>query len=272
MPRNRPLRHFRLCSRHTLFERGLFSSSPSSMLNAQTKLITIQTVTRGHQERYRRTRGSHADPAVGLLTATSDPAPEDDEDHDLQTRKPHTEPVPLRELFVPRVLMPLANYMYLAFLSIAFAALQPLFYATPIDLGGLGLPPSTIGVCLGTMAFATGFFQVMFFDSIVRRWGAKRVFVFGLAAFLPIFLLFPLMNAIARVAGGLSKIVWAMVLLQLALVVVMDMSYSSVTVFLRTPYSPALRRADYPIDTLIISHIKVAYSSTSPPLRRTSAR
>jgi hypothetical protein len=193
---------------------------------------TSQTVSRGHQRQRRSAGNSRAGQSVGLLTDTSEPAIEDDEEDVLHTRKAHTEPVPLRELFVPRILTPLANYVYLAFLSMAFAALQPLFYSTPIELGGLGLPPSTIGVCLGTTAFMTGIFQVLFFDQIVKRWGAKRVFLFGLAAFLPIFACFPLINAFARAAGGRSRVVWVMIFVQMALVIVMDMSYSSVVPFL----------------------------------------
>ncbi|KAF9230340.1 major facilitator superfamily domain-containing protein, partial [Melanogaster broomeanus] len=54
-------------------------------------------------------------------------------------------PVPLRSLLVPKILLPIACYGAIAMLEIAMFALQPLFYSTPIELGGLGFSPATIG-------------------------------------------------------------------------------------------------------------------------------
>lgn len=134
------------------------------------------------------------------------------------------DPVPLRELLVFRVLISILNYVFLAFLNIMLSALQPLFYSTPIEFGGLGLPPATIGMWLGAIGLCEGLFQVLFFAKIVRRWGPKRVFVTAMSSFLPIFALFPVISFITR-RWGVSPLVWALLACQLSLSVVMDMAF-----------------------------------------------
>jgi MFS family permease len=110
-------------------------------------------------------------------------------------------------------------------------ALLPLFYSSPIEYGGLNLSPSTIGILLGTFGLANGVFQAFFFAKFVKRWGAKNVFITGMSSFLPIFLLFPVMNLLAR-RWGVSPLVWVAVAFQLAIAMVMDMSYGENHAFL----------------------------------------
>ncbi|KAI0926214.1 hypothetical protein AcW1_008437 [Taiwanofungus camphoratus] len=141
-------------------------------------------------------------------------------------------PATLRSLMVWPVLLSVANYGALALLDIAYRAIQPLFFSTPIELGGLGLTPATIGAVLGTFGLMNGAFQASFFAKVVRRWGPKRVLVAGMASFLPIFLLFPMINAIAKEAGRTTPLVWAAVVFQLAVSVIMDMSYGCVFIFI----------------------------------------
>lgn len=133
-------------------------------------------------------------------------------------------PVSLRGLLIFSVLISISNYVVLAFLDIARSALFPLFFAMPVAIGGLGLSPPTIGYILGAYGFSSGLFQVRYFARIVRRFGPKRVFCAGMISFLPIFALFPTMSTIARRFGS-SPVIWVLLVLQLALSVVMDMSY-----------------------------------------------
>ena len=118
----------------------------------------------------------------------------------------------------------MANYASLAFIEMAMIALLPLFYSSPIEHGGLNLSPSTIGILLGTFGLVNGFFQAFFFAKIVKRCGAKNLFIAGMSCFLPIFLLFPVMNLLA-LRWGVSPIVWVIVAFQLMIAIVMDMSY-----------------------------------------------
>ncbi|KAG6858599.1 hypothetical protein C0995_015403, partial [Termitomyces sp. Mi166 len=52
---------------------------------------------------------------------------------------------PLRHVLNSRVIISVGNYAFAALLEMSFRAIQPLFFATPIDFGGLGLPPPSIG-------------------------------------------------------------------------------------------------------------------------------
>ena len=133
-------------------------------------------------------------------------------------------PVPLRELLVFPILISISNYASLAFIDIAMLALLPLFYSSPIEYGGLNLSPSSIGILLGACGLVNGVFQAFFFAKLVERWGARNIFIAGICSFLPIFLLFPVMNLLAR-RWGLSPIVWVAVACQLAMAIVMDMAY-----------------------------------------------
>ncbi len=132
--------------------------------------------------------------------------------------------IPLRALLTRPVLWSIANYAALAFMEIAYRAIQPLFFSTPVELGGLGLPPSTIGIILGSFGVMDGVFQALFFAKFVGWWGQKRVFQVGMSMFIPLFLLYPAINILAK-ANGMSSLVWALIFLQLALLVIMDMAY-----------------------------------------------
>ncbi|KIM84964.1 hypothetical protein PILCRDRAFT_779480 [Piloderma croceum F 1598] len=140
-------------------------------------------------------------------------------------------PVPLRELFVFPILISMSNYSSLAFIEMALIALLPLFYSSPIEHGGLNLSPSTIGILLGIFGLVNGVFQAFFFAKIIKRLGAKNLFIAGMSSFIPIFLLFPVMNLLA-LRWGVSPIVWALVACQLAVVIVMDMSYATIFIYI----------------------------------------
>jgi MFS family permease len=118
-----------------------------------------------------------------------------------------------------------SNYASLAFIDMAMLALLPLFYSSPIEHGGLDLSPSTIGILLGTFGLLNGAFQAFFFAKIIKRFGAKNLFITGISSSILIFLLFPVINLLA-LRWGVSPIVWVAVVSQLMVTIVMDMSYS----------------------------------------------
>ncbi|KAI0714269.1 MFS general substrate transporter [Cerioporus squamosus] len=138
--------------------------------------------------------------------------------------------IPVRALLTRPVLWSVANYAALAFLEIAYRAIQPLFFSTPVELGGLGLPPSTIGLVLGSFGIMDGIFQALFFAKFVERWGPKRVFQVGMSMFVVLFALYPILNILAR-TDGMSCYVWGLVILQLAVLVIVDMSYGCSFIF-----------------------------------------
>lgn len=55
----------------------------------------------------------------------------------------------IKDILTPSVTIAVANYGVIALLDIAFCALLPLFYSTPVDAGGLGMQPAKIGTILG---------------------------------------------------------------------------------------------------------------------------
>jgi hypothetical protein len=92
--------------------------------------------------------------------------------HDETTNKP----LPLKSLLVFRVIIAGSNYAFVSLVDISFRAIQPLFLSTPIELGGLGLSPFTIGTILSVFGVLNGFCQIFFFPSIHKR-GARRKFL-----------------------------------------------------------------------------------------------
>ncbi|KAH8100132.1 MFS general substrate transporter [Cristinia sonorae] len=142
------------------------------------------------------------------------------------------EPPTLRNVMIWPVIISVANYGLLALFDIAWAAIQPLFYATPIEFGGLGMSPATIGVVLGVLGFSNGVFQGLFFASFVRRWGLKKVFMTAMSAFMVIFSLFPVINGVAKKAGGVTPLVWTLIAVQMFMVLVMDTAYGCIFLYI----------------------------------------
>ncbi|KAJ7820078.1 major facilitator superfamily domain-containing protein [Mycena olivaceomarginata] len=135
-------------------------------------------------------------------------------------------PRSVRELLVFPVLISISNYVALAFLSIALSALLPLFLAMPLEIGGLGLPPSKIGFVIAAYGVTMGLSQFLFFARAARRFGEKRVFVGALTACLPIFALFPIISVIAQ-RDGVSPIIWVLIGCMLVLGGLMDLAFAS---------------------------------------------
>lgn len=135
-----------------------------------------------------------------------------------------SKPLPLRSLLVPRVIIAAGNYAALSLLDIAFRAVQPVFFATPLELGGLGLDPPHIGNILAIYGVINGLFQIFFFADLHDRFGSKMIYSVSMATGIPIIITLPIINAVARVQG-LSLTVWAIVGLQLALSVILNLAY-----------------------------------------------
>ncbi|KAJ7354216.1 major facilitator superfamily domain-containing protein [Mycena albidolilacea] len=141
-------------------------------------------------------------------------------------------PRSVRELLVFPVLISISNYVALAFLSIALSALLPLFLAMPLEIGGLGLPPSKIGFVIAAYGVTMGLSQFLFFARAARRFGEKRVFVGALTACLPIFALFPIISVIAQ-RDGVSPIIWVLIGCMLVLGGLMDLAFGAIFMFVQ---------------------------------------
>ncbi|KAI0261481.1 member of major facilitator superfamily multidrug-resistance, DHA1 sub-family [Gloeopeniophorella convolvens] len=140
-------------------------------------------------------------------------------------------PYPLRRLMTRRVLLSVVNYATLSLVDIAYRAIQPLFFSTPIESGGLGLDPPAIGRILAFFGILNGVFQVTCFARAHNLWGTKNVFVGGMICSIPMFALFPVMNALARTYGP-GRAVYATVALQIVFSLGLSLCYGCVFIYI----------------------------------------
>lgn len=97
----------------------------------------------------------------------------------------------------------------------------------PPSIGGLGMPPSTIGYIMGVYGASTGIFQFFFFAKIVRGLGERRVFINGILALPFMFALFPIISF----CGG-TPYIWVGIACIIMLSIIMDMSYGAIFMFI----------------------------------------
>lgn len=133
-------------------------------------------------------------------------------------------PLPLRSLLIPTVLLAAANYAMLALVDIAYRAILPVFLATPIAIGGLGLEPFTIGIILSIYGILAGIVEFFFFANIHDYFGTKTTFMMGIASGIPVFATFPLLSYLAK-RDGLSTMVWAVIGIQTVIAILLNFSY-----------------------------------------------
>ncbi|KAG6906075.1 hypothetical protein DXG01_016039 [Tephrocybe rancida] len=145
-------------------------------------------------------------------------------------------PLPLRKLLVYPVLLSIANYMSLAFLNIAYIALLPLFLSMPLDIGGLGFTPATIGYIMGAYGCFTGLLHAFTFAQIVRYVGERRLFIYSMSTFLPLFMLLPIMSISAE-RSGVNWFTWVCIGVMIVLLAFMVMGFGCIFMFV-TSSSP----------------------------------
>ncbi|KAF9522055.1 member of major facilitator superfamily multidrug-resistance, DHA1 sub-family [Crepidotus variabilis] len=146
-------------------------------------------------------------------------------------RSDEDSPLPLRQVLTYKVVLAAINYAAISLIEIALRAVQPLFFATPIHFGGLGLSPPTIGKILSFLGILNGLFQVFFFAKIHSCWGTRTVFLGGVFACLPCFALFPVINLLAR-HQGYSIAVWVAVSFQIVAFVFVNVSFGAIIIFI----------------------------------------
>ncbi|KAF7330227.1 MFS domain-containing protein [Mycena venus] len=147
----------------------------------------------------------------------------------LTTEPPqsHDSPVPMRNLLVRPVLIALTNHGLLTGCHMANEALVPLFFATPISFGGLGLKPNDIGLILGTLGICNAFVQAFFGGRVIRYFGARPVFTAGFCALVMQFAMYPLTGFLVRRAGQVDGIVRVALAFQLSGIAVLYFAYTS---------------------------------------------
>ncbi|KAG9315286.1 MFS general substrate transporter [Chiua virens] len=141
-------------------------------------------------------------------------------------------PIPMMTLLKTySVMIPIANYGTLALVDIGFFVLLPLFYSSPIEIGGLGFPPSTIGTALAIFGVVDGSAQAFFAPKVIELFGARNVFCWAVYWFYPLILLFPIMSAVVTAQGEVGPIIWVLLVLQLIFMVLVDLAYTVIFIF-----------------------------------------
>jgi hypothetical protein len=116
-------------------------------------------------------------------------------------------PPSLRTIFVPSVIIVATNLAAMYMVEKFFWATEALFLSTPIRDGGLGLSPRAIGTFSSLSSILIGVSQLFGFPHLHHEWGSRYVCMLGAAASVPRFILWPVMNWIAR-RDGYSGLLW----------------------------------------------------------------
>ncbi|KAJ7082879.1 major facilitator superfamily domain-containing protein [Mycena belliarum] len=165
-------------------------------------------------------QGTEAEPLLSESSASS------------QTEASPEDIPPLRALFVRPVLIALLNHAFLCFCQMSYDVLIPLVYATPIEMGGLGLSPLYIGRIMGLCGFLNVFMQVFVAAKAIRRFGPRNIFTTTFCCLTASFLAYPLLNLFARRAGKVDATVIAVIIFQMSASFVIFPTYACTQIFL----------------------------------------
>ncbi|KAJ7183242.1 major facilitator superfamily multidrug-resistance, DHA1 sub-family [Mycena filopes] len=165
-------------------------------------------------------------------SSSSSPATETDPLLPASTSETQDAPLPIRDLLTRPLLISLVNHGLLTFLHMGNESLLPLFFATPIGLGGLGLKPYNIGLILGTFGLCNAGVQIVFGGRVIRRYGARRVFTAGFCALVVEFAMFPVGSMLARRAGRVDATVYMAIAFQLSCSCAVFFAYASTMLFI----------------------------------------
>ncbi|KAJ7288064.1 major facilitator superfamily domain-containing protein [Mycena rebaudengoi] len=140
----------------------------------------------------------------------------------------------VRELLVPRLVIPLVNYGFFCFTQTAFQVLFPLMYSTSIPNGGLGFSPYQIGATRGIWGIANSIFQLFLAARIIKRFGPRNAYIFAFANFAVCIGAYPLLSFFAQRSQKVDSIVWTIVVIQLISNLAISLAYASVQLYIVT--------------------------------------
>ena len=125
-------------------------------------------------------------------------------------------PSSFRELLTAPVLIAAGSYASFAILEISFRTMFPVYLATPMEMGGLGLDPPVMGTILAAVGISASTFQLLLFPPLYNRLGGKNIFLIAISLFFPIAALFPIVSRVGQ-EHGLNNFVWLLIGIQILL-------------------------------------------------------
>ena len=129
-------------------------------------------------------------------------------------------PLPLRALLTRPVVVSIANYCVIALLEVTAGTLIPLVWSTSVELGGLNMSPTAIGLWISGYGFMNGIFQFVALPRFIGRFGPRRVFITSVLCHFPFYIMFPFGNLALRLSNssyGLKLASTLLVVLQLTI-------------------------------------------------------
>ncbi|KAG6854096.1 hypothetical protein C0991_010510 [Blastosporella zonata] len=187
------------------------------------------------REKKRRAAADQCVPSnstTGLLTGHNDQGYSATEAGHREDDSEDLAPPPLRALFIPRVMLTLLVYAFLAFSEMSTQVLLPLVYSTSISLGGLEFEPYRIGAIMGTWGLINATFQMTYLGSLLNKFGRRKIQIFAHFSFCVVLALYPLLSYFARRAGGVDGFVWTIIAVQLTFAVSNSAGYASIFMLL----------------------------------------
>ncbi|KAL4976941.1 major facilitator superfamily domain-containing protein [Aspergillus desertorum] len=138
-------------------------------------------------------RSTETSPRLGPVKEVDDLSAGDDIEKQMTGGKP--------KAFTKQVIFNIIGYGILAYHSVSFDQLMPVFLSTPKSnedaalpfkfTGGLGLSTKTIGLMLAVQGVYSMIAQLWLFPFVVRHFGTLRTFRFVLLVWPPLYLLVP---------------------------------------------------------------------------------
>ena len=123
------------------------------------------------------------------------------------------------------------NYAILAFLDMGHFVLLPLFYSTSIPLGGLGLDPFVIGATLGVFGFINTMIQAKLLGPLIRKYGARKMYIATCPCFFACFTLYPVMRFLAQLSGRVDGFVIACMMIQMGFYMCSYFAYGTYSIY-----------------------------------------
>ncbi|OJK04500.1 hypothetical protein ASPACDRAFT_21308 [Aspergillus aculeatus ATCC 16872] len=138
-------------------------------------------------------RSAESSPRLGPMKESDDLSTDDDIEGQMKGQKP--------KAFTKQVIFNIIAYGILAYHSVSFDQLMPVFLSTPASTdaaslplkftGGLGLATKKIGFMLAVQGVYSMIAQLWLFPFVVRRFGTLRVFRFVLLVWPPLYFMVP---------------------------------------------------------------------------------
>ncbi|KAG6810468.1 hypothetical protein H0H92_011732 [Tricholoma furcatifolium] len=136
-----------------------------------------------------------------------------------------------RSVLNSKVVVSVGIYAFVALLEVSYRALQPVFFATPIDFGGLDLSPPSIGNILSLSGAFVGLSQILVFPFIHRLLGDKSAFIVAVTATIPLFLTFPAAHRLVK-KQGFTWPVWLIITIQSMLPLGFGLAFGSIFIYI----------------------------------------